>query len=331
MDQDEILEVIELERTTTFPGYYPTSPLHEPQTPTITFWQHNSSWPASPPDTVWKQKEQDIAALKAGLSELDSSVISSMMKGKRNIRRTLDLKSLLEHSRNCIASDPRDRMYAFLSLAHRGYAIAPDYATRNTVVHTLINTARRIIEYERNLSILEHVCHGREQLGCFLPTWVPDWTSKATDYAFGKLGSPRITGPADSPFNASKDLCTKAEFREDEANQSNVDLKIKGIFVDILDELEEPPKDCPDLQSFLTPCGLRIHTAKSARLDDEVWILHGASRPMILRPEGDDDVYGFLGGALVFELSGNFSGIMYGQKIELAEQGEAETKEIWII
>jgi hypothetical protein len=52
---------------------------------------------------------------------------------------------------------------------------------------------------------------------------------------------------------------------------------------------------------------------------------------MILRPEGDDDVYGFLGGALVFELSGNFSGIMYGQKIELAEQGEAETKEIWII
>jgi hypothetical protein len=339
MNRDEILEVIELEGTAeriakeaeAFPGYSHTSPLRKPQTPTITFWQDNSSGPASPPDTVWKQKEQDIAALKTGLSELDSSVISSMVKGKRNIRRTLDLKSLLEHSRNCIASDPRDRMYAFLGLAHRGYAIVPDYATRNTVVHALINTARRIIEYERNLSILEHVCHGREQLGCFLPTWVPDWTSKATDCGFGKLDSPWITGPAGSPFNASKDLCTEAEFREDEANQSNVDLKIKGIFVDILDELEEPPKDCPDLQSFLTPCGLRIHTAKSARLDDEVWILHGASRPMILRPEGDDDVYGFLGGALVFELSGNFSGIMYGQKIELAEQGKVETKEIWII
>jgi hypothetical protein len=329
IDQDEILEIIELAGTTAFPTYYPPD---EPKEPTITPWQRNSSGPASLPDTVWKQKERDIAALKTRLNELDSSVVSSMMKGKRNMRRTLDLKSLLEHSRNCIASDPRDRMYAFLGLAHRGYAIVPDYAMHNTVVHVLINTARRIIEYERNLSILEHVCHGREQLGCFLPTWVPDWTSKATDDGFGKLDSLSITGRVDSPFNASKDLRTEAEFREDEANQSNVDLKVKGILVDILDELEGPPKDYPDLQSFLTPCGLRVYTPKSARLDDEIWILHGASRPMILRPEGDD-AYGFLGGALVFdsELSGNFSSIMYGQKVELAEQDKVETKEIWII
>ncbi|PMD12302.1 hypothetical protein NA56DRAFT_652584 [Hyaloscypha hepaticicola] len=252
------------------------------------------------------------------------------MKGKKNARRSLDLKTLLWHSRNCDASDSRDRVYAFLGLAHKGYAIAPDYTTKNTVVHVLIETARRIIEHEKTLNILEHVYHGREKLGLFLPTWVPDWTTKEIDCDFKEYASLPTPHQERRLFDASKGLRIETEFRKDEANEANVDMKVKGVLVDILDELEGPVRGFEDLASFLTPGSQRIITSKSALLDDEVWVLHGASKPVLLRPE-DDDTYGFLGEVIVFENDGTLSDVMFGRMIELADQGTAETRECWLV
>jgi hypothetical protein len=84
------------------------------------------------------------------------------------------LKELLQHSRECRASDPRDKVYAFLGLADQGYGIIPKYTWENTIVHVLIHIAQRIITFEGNLHILEHVGEGREKLGTLLPSWVPD-------------------------------------------------------------------------------------------------------------------------------------------------------------
>jgi hypothetical protein len=122
---------------------------------------------------------------------------------------------------------------------------------------------------------------------------------------------------------------THVEYRKDEANETNIDIKLKGIFIDVLDKREEPIPDFPDLQVFSTPNGQRIITPKSAILDDEVWILYGASRPVILRPE--DDVYGFLCEALVYNEDGNMSEIMFGHAVEEVSQGNAETRKIWLV
>jgi hypothetical protein len=252
------------------------------------------------------------------------------MKGKKNARRSLDLKTLLLHSRNCDASDPRDRVYAFLGLAHKGYAIVPDYTTKNTIVHVLIETARRIIQYEKTLNILEHVYHGRENLGSFLPTWVPDWTTKEINCDFKEYVSLLTARQEGRLFDASKGLRIEAKFRKDEANEANVDMKVKGVLVDILDELEGPVRGFENLSSFLAPGSQRIITPKSALLDDEVWVLHGASKPVVLRPE-DDDTYGFLGEVVVFENDGTLSDVMFGRMIELADQGIIETRECWLI
>ena len=89
------------------------------------------------------------------------------------MRRTSDLSPLLELSRKLEASDPRDRVYAFLGLAHKEYGtLIPDYSPRKTVVHVLTDAAKSIIECEKSLGILEGVYRGRVNLGLYLPTWV---------------------------------------------------------------------------------------------------------------------------------------------------------------
>ncbi|KAF2101090.1 hypothetical protein NA57DRAFT_55153 [Rhizodiscina lignyota] len=283
-----------------------------------------------------KQRAQHLSSLQNRFRALSTSTISSMVEGKVNLRRSSDLKTILQHSRHCKASDPRDRVYAFIGLADKEYAIIPDYSTSNTVVQVLINTARRIIEHEKKLSILKHVCHGREKLGWLLPSWVPDWTSTEVDRRIKDSDLVWSGGQRERSFDASKGLVTRPEFRKDETNESNMDLKTKGVFFDFLDEYYEADEPdgaedaFPHFQSFLTQSSRRVIAPKSALLDDEVWVLHGASKPVLLRPEGDD-TYGFLGEILVCERNGTFSDVMFGKMIELAEQGNAETKDIWIV
>jgi hypothetical protein len=232
----------------------------------------------------------------------------------------------LRHSGNRDASDPQDSAYAFLGLAHRGHVISPDYSIRNTTVRILIDTARRIIGCENSLHILEH---GSEKLGYLLPTWVPDWTSDS-DYGFKEYTSFLSAHQEYRPFDASKGLPAEAKFREDKADKALVDMKVKGIPVEALGELEGPVQDFAYLQSFLTPSGQRVITPKSALLGDEVWVLHGASKPVVLRPE-DDYTYSYLGEALVCEEDGSFSDIMFGEMIDLAMADIAETRDIWLV
>jgi hypothetical protein len=117
-----------------------------------------------------------IARVKELLPKLQSCMepVASLKKAKTRRRRVFELKELLKHSRRCQASDPRDRIYAFLGLADKDYGVVPKYTCENTIVHILIDVAQKIVTIEGNLSILEHVNEGREKLGTLLPSWVPD-------------------------------------------------------------------------------------------------------------------------------------------------------------
>ncbi|KAI9768036.1 MAG: hypothetical protein M1839_004299 [Geoglossum umbratile] len=212
----------------------------------------------------WEQKRKRIAALQIHLRDFDSSAAFSMMRDKAQIQQTSDLKELLQHSRNCEASGPRDRVYAFLGLAHRGYGIEPDYTMQNGIVRVLTDTASRIIEYDMSLKVLEHVYQGRNEVGHSLPTWVPDWTSKESNEGFKRYDLVWGPGQEARPFDASRGLRTKAEFRKDGSNELAVDMKVKGVFVDILDEHEEPAESFPSLKSVLMPyCGRTLRVISS--------------------------------------------------------------------
>jgi hypothetical protein len=309
---------------------YGPPPPQRPQLPTYANLEIQNDLVAS--QNEWKEKEKRITALQIRLRDLDSSAVFSMMKGKTKMQRTSDLKELLQHSKNCEASDPRDRVYAFLGLAHRGYGIEPDYTMQNTIIQVLINTTSRIIEHDMSLKVLEHVYQGRNELGHSLPTWVPDWTSKESDRGFKKYDLVWGPGQEVRPFDASKGLLTNAEFRKDDTNELAVDMKVKGVFVDILNEREKTPESFHDLQSFLMPYSgrtLRVISPNSVAVDDEVWVLHGMSQPVVLE-HLFDDTYSFLGQVLVCELDGSLSEIMFGQMIQMTEQGRAESREIWI-
>jgi hypothetical protein len=200
----------------------------------------------------------------------------------------------------------------------------------NTFVHVLINTARKIVEWEKSLGILEHASQGREQ-AFFLPSWVPDWTSPEVDCGLKKYVSSSHTNDAVRPFNASKEERAVVMFWQDRADETNLDLRVKGIFFDTLDEIREPLTGFPGLLSFLTlETQYHVIVPNTARMEDEIWVLYGASMPVVLRPEFKNS-YGFLGQAVVLKQDGSISDIMMGRAIELAEQESVETREIWLI
>ena len=87
-----------------------------------------------------------------------------------------DLTHMLEDARSANCSDPRDKIFAVLGLAHKSQTrgLDPDYSKpakaifQNLVLHYTSNI--------QSLDILTHCELRDENCGMKLPTWVPNWT-----------------------------------------------------------------------------------------------------------------------------------------------------------
>jgi hypothetical protein len=270
-----------------------------------------------------------IIRLQDDFRRLDRSALASMVKGKKEFRRHSDLIALLQHSRNCLASDARDRVYAFVGLAEPSYNIIPNYRRVNTLERVLIETAKCIIQHDQSLRILQHVHRGRANLCAKLPSWVPDWTSKQTAH-----GVDHLLWDIAEPFNSGKDSCVLTDFHLDIGDGTYEYVKVGAVFVGNIDDRKVDSER--DQVSLLTLSGgRRAFGPKAALYDDGVWVLYGSTRPAVLRSEGDNR-YGYLGDALVLDDDATsnaldkFSPIMYGQLIDDVQMGIAEVKEIWL-
>jgi hypothetical protein len=275
-----------------------------------------------------KQRNQ-ISQLQDDLALLDRTALASMVKGRKDHRPTHppDLIILLQHSRNCAASDPRDRIYAFIGLAHSSYAIIPDYTHRNTIEKVLIETAKAIIRHDACLRILQHVNRGRANLGCRLPSWVPDWTSKETTRGIDHGYDWEVA----RPFCAAGDEASVPEF----ADHTAVDgefyefLKVRAVRVGIVRDVQHEV-GLKHILLLTLEEGEAVVGPRAVRHGDEVWVLYGASRPVVLRPE-DGNRFAYLGDAIVFgEEPESISEIMYGQMVERVRDGKVREREIWI-
>ena len=94
----------------------------------------------------------------------------------RKRREKSHLEELLYGYRHCLASDPRDKIFALVGIAHRQTAAAcnPDYS--KDVLEVYRNLAIQLIIAERNPDILANCVSIVGSQASVLPSWVPDWS-----------------------------------------------------------------------------------------------------------------------------------------------------------
>ncbi|KAH8879753.1 hypothetical protein GQ53DRAFT_25119 [Thozetella sp. PMI_491] len=273
-----------------------------------------------------------ISALQKKTNLLNISAVVSMIDAKKSYtdHSSLDFKELLRHSRGCDASDDRDRIYAFLGLANEAYTIKPDYSSGNTPVRVLIETARAIIMHDNDLSILADVDRGESKYSLYLPTWVPDWLGREHGTSIPAYISSIIPTSETRAIDASPMKVFHAEFQQHN-DSYDVDMKVTGVFIDVLSAFCLPIKEAEGLQHLRTGKGTRVVASRTSRPEDQVWVLYGAKRPVILRVEGPDK-YSFRGEAciLLAEEPPTLSTVMFGEMIRLVEEGKAKETNIWL-
>ncbi|KAI0424491.1 hypothetical protein F5Y09DRAFT_335731 [Xylaria sp. FL1042] len=201
--------------------------------------------------------------------------------------------------------DSRDRVYIFLGLVHKGYNIASNYSGENDIREVLIETAKAIIRFDKSLDILQHVYHGRDKLDFQLPSWVPDWTSEDTKMGVGK------DSEEEDSVDASKGVSLDVEFGSAIGDNNQQDLKVRGIFLDYIEDARSESSVSNAESSFFTmKSQLRVIGPKSARIDDEVWVLYGSRKPVVLRQNSSySRAYGCL-------RDGTLSSVMLGGLVD---------------
>ncbi len=114
------------------------------------------------------------------------------MKYERYFRKQegkTELKILLYSYRRCLASDPRDKVFALLGIAggQDAAAYTPDYS--KDVLEVYRDLAIRLIIAEQNPDALVHCAYIVGSKSSLLPSWVPDW-SHQLHANFSPLSSP---------------------------------------------------------------------------------------------------------------------------------------------
>ena len=96
----------------------------------------------------------------------------------RQQREKYDLETLLYSYRCCLASDPRDKVFALVGMASGQIAAAytPNYSIETLEVYR--NLAIHLIITERNPDALVHCTHIAGSQVPLLPSWVPDWSQR---------------------------------------------------------------------------------------------------------------------------------------------------------
>ncbi|KAI5464955.1 heterokaryon incompatibility protein-domain-containing protein [Mariannaea sp. PMI_226] len=199
----------------------------------------------------------------------------------------MNIKQLLAHSRYCSASDDRDRIFAFLGLATPDYGIIPNYSPANGISSVLIETTKKIILFEDSLDVLSHAVIPTSSPRRSLPSWVVDWTCKETS----RTRNNHFGVDREGTYNFLKNEIAAATFRSitvPEEPYRAVALEVWGIFVDMLPvcfsfDFLDSPGGKPYGRSFQIE-GEVVSTGCQAQVYDQVWIVFGASMPLILRP-----------------------------------------------
>jgi hypothetical protein len=186
----------------------------------------------------------------------------------------IDLVSNLTEAHHYEASDPRDLIYAFLSLSDPAYGIIPDYSPQNTIDDVLIDTAQKIIIFDGSLDVLAYAQPTRT-IGSDLPSWVADWR-----YPIDSRW-PSYRPTLDTPL--TKGTGADVSFHADANGREGRVLRTRGF---LADRLMYSHFKCGPALTFRTARGHDVCTTVLAEEGDEIWMLYGAKNFFVLRHQG---------------------------------------------
>ncbi|KAG5746426.1 hypothetical protein H9Q70_010895 [Fusarium xylarioides] len=270
-------------------------------------------------EEVEKQVDSLIKELTAPDMEKSIRTVAAMMNGRsKHDSQVGDLRVLLRHARNFRASDTRDKIYAFVGLARDDYSFKPSYSHENTAVDVHSDTARRIVEIDKDLNyVLEQAFVGRRDLGFFLPSWVPDWNCSEDRDIFLELQN-----LADGARGSPVPLVLLTDWPTENQNPYYRAIKDKGLGLLVMGRhvVSLPGGSheiSPNLQRFETDSGLVIYAPRTARPKDEIWSLSGCEWLVFLQGEGKDKYC--------------FGGFVVVHGLEEKSTSENEAKEVFLI
>jgi hypothetical protein len=129
------------------------------------------------------------------------------------------------------ATDPRDRVYAILSIAKDGLGIKPDY--EQSVEDVYQSTIRTLLEHGDASTLLLHYPDDDNKRNHPMPSWVTDWTRRTERGLFMS----HKTG-----FSAAADTSLIVRFEPDDTGQLTM-LFISGVRYDSITTLGPVLKD----------------------------------------------------------------------------------------
>lgn len=253
-------------------------------------------------------------------------------KAERNAEERINpihLSTLMRQARNCKVSDPRDRLYALLSLAGPGHKIKIDYSLSVSAV--LTGAARSIIQKDRRLDVFAMACEDKSTgvSSWDLPSWVPSWSTKNDPDSPYREFLRQIQYPMARQSYGGGGAGTRASESSSPVVFFFPDgiLQAKGIFVDRLAALvaEDESKL---FRTFVTEMGRKVSTVRKAEVGDEIWIFFGADEVFTLHKE--DELYSILGHAMVKEANGQTSDVLLGSMMDRLREGAVSASDIRI-
>ncbi|KAK0627834.1 heterokaryon incompatibility protein-domain-containing protein, partial [Immersiella caudata] len=209
------------------------------------------------------------------------AAIILLTEQKDSWRGDEDLKEVLALSRYCRSSDPRDRIYAFLGLAHPGYHVPVDYNEVNNLNLTLTDTAKCILSFENNLDIFRYAIATHEMSPSPLASWAPDWP--ATEYLpldqFSQIPDGGLLARyIDPPYQPPVSRISSS------SQDGGPQLQVTGVRFDSIKEHLPVFTNARFYSAFETSQGYTVRCRSGVQAGDELWVLYGGKWLFVLRP-----------------------------------------------
>jgi len=192
------------------------------------------------------------------------------------LTKFLDLAELLFHTRSCKATDPRDKVFAVLSMADpEVYEMKPDY--RLSLDDTFKTVARCIITKKLSLNVLAGCQNPERDNG--LPSWVPnllaDWKARPFE-VHSRRYSPPVTDFSEFTFEGDNECILRAKgcridtissFSDDKVSEDDTPEQLMALY-DKWRALVQTVIPKPNVERFTK----RILEELTGRYNDRTWV-----------------------------------------------------------
>jgi hypothetical protein len=130
------------------------------------------------------------------------------------------------------ATDPRDKVFAYLGIAKDGHMMVPDYTASVQKVYTDI--VKSYLNKDQNMNIISKHHRGYNILS--LPSWVPDWSISRTSTQNWTVDS-----NGESPYhaNSTSRLARSPEIYVTKEYEGLATLEVGGVIIGLISDMTD--------------------------------------------------------------------------------------------